>query len=265
MQATFLIAFREGLEAFLILGLILAFLNKSNLKAYKGWAWAGAILGLVTSIILAIVFSIFIDGFESEELQYFISLIVLVLAIILLTYMVFWMQHNAHISNMRQRITLSSNQKWMILLIVFSAILREGLETVLFLFALNVENGKDIMIGLFGGLFTSALLIMIVLKSTKEVPLKPFFKYSSYLILLVVAGLISMLVKGLQMATYIPTFIETLYDSSYFITNDSNTGKILAVLMGYDATPSLLQFLSWIGYIGLITFLMYKKGKQHVS
>ncbi len=173
--------------------------------------------------------------------------------------MVFWMQHNAHISNMREKITLSTNQKWMIFFIVFTAILREGLETVLFLFALDVDEGKELLIGLVGGLVVSATIIWIVLKSSKKLPLKAFFQYSSYLILLIVAGLVSMLVKGLQMAEFIPTFIKPLYDSSAVIANDSTVGKVLGVLMGYDATPSLLQFLSWVGYIVFISLLLWRK------
>lgn len=262
MEASFFIAFREGLEAFLILGLILAFLDKSDLKEFKGWAWGGAVLGLVASIALAVIFTIFIDGFESEEMQYNISLVVLIIAIILLTYMVFWMQHNAHISNMRKKITLSTNQKWMIFFIVFTAILREGLETVLFLFALDVDEGKELLIGLIGGLVVSAVIIWTVLKSSKKLPLKPFFQYSSYLILIIVAGLVSMFVKGLQMAEYLPTFIDPLYDSSMIIANDSTVGKVLGVLMGYDASPSLLQLLSWVGYILLIGYLLYKRSKN---
>jgi len=262
MEASFFIAFREGLEAFLILGLILAFLDKSNLQMFKGWAWSGAIFGVVVSIALAVVFTIFIDGFESEEMQYNISLVVLVLAIILLTYMVFWMQHNAHVSHMRDKITLSTNQKWMIFFIVFTAILREGLETVLFLFALDVNDGQELLIGLVGGLVVSAVIIWIVLKSSKKLPLKPFFQYSSYLILLIVAGLVSMLVKGLQMAEFIPTFIDPLYDSSMVIANDSTAGKVLGVLMGYDATPSMLQFLSWIGYILFIGYLLFRRDRD---
>ena len=259
MEASFLIAFREGLEAFLILGLILAFLTKSGLDKFKVWAWSGAILGVASSISLAVVFTIFIDGFESEEIQYIISLAVLVAAIVLLTYMVFWMQHNAHVANMREKITLSTNQKWMIFFIVFTAILREGLETVLFMFALDIDEGRELLLGLVGGLALSAGIIWLVLKSSKKLPLKPFFKYSSYLILLIVAGLVSMLVKGLQMAEYIPTFIKPLYDSSAMVANDSTAGKILGVLMGYDATPSLLQVVAWFAYIGFISLLLWRR------
>ncbi len=259
MEASFLIAFREGLEAFLILGLILAFLNKSGLERFKGWAWSGAVLGIVASVALGVVFTIFIDGFESEEIQFAISLAVLAVAIVLLTYMVFWMQHNAHVANMREKITLSTNQKWMIFFIVFTAILREGLETVLFMFALDIDEGSELLIGLVGGLVVSAIIIMIVLKSSKKLPLKPFFKYSSYLILLIVAGLVSMFVKGLQMSEYLPTFVKPLYDSSSIITNDSTAGKVLGVLAGYDATPSLLQVVAWLGYITFISFMLLRR------
>ena len=262
MEASFIIAFREGLEAFLILGLILAFLDKSGLSSFKTWAWSAAFSGLVVSILLAVVFTIFVDGFESETLQYIVSLCVLAVAIVLLTYMVFWMQHNAHISNMREKITLSRNQKWMIFFIVFTAILREGLETVLFMFALDMGEESTLLWGLLSGLAVAAALIMIVFKSSKQLPLKPFFTYSSYLILLIVAGLFAMFVQGLQMASYLPTFISPLFDSSALISNDSGTGKVLGVLIGYDATPTLLQVIAWVGYLGLIGFLLMRRKKD---
>ena len=259
MEAAFLIAFREGLEAFLILGLILAFLYKSGLEYLRIWAWSGAIAGVVASVVLAVLFTLFIDGFESEELQYLISLIVLAAAIVLLTYMVFWMQHNAHVANMQKKITLSTNQKWMIFLIVFTAILREGLETVLFMFALDMEEGGVLLTGLAGGLILSALLVWLVFKSSRKIPLKPFFKYSSYLIMLIVAGLVSTLVKGLQMAEYLPTLKKPLYDSSMLISGDSAAGKVLGVLMGYDAAPSLLQVFAWVGYLLFVGYLLYRR------
>jgi len=98
MEASLVIAFREGLEAFLVLGIILAFLQKANLSHFKKYAWAGFALGILFSIVLAFLFTVVVDGFESEELQYNISLAVLLIAILLLTYMVFWMQHNSDIA-----------------------------------------------------------------------------------------------------------------------------------------------------------------------
>jgi len=265
MEAVFVIGFREGLEAFLVLGIILAFLKKADLQNFKMYAWGGFFFGIVASIVLAIIFTVVVDGFESEELQYNISLVVLFLAIILLTYMVFWMQHNVDIANMQKRIELSTNQKLATFFIVFTAILREGLETVLFTLALMMDNQSttmEVISGLFVGLLLSATLIWLLFKSSIKLPLKKFFKYSSYLILLIVAGLVSLFIKGLQAYEYLPTYINPLYDSSFILTNDSIVGRFLGILMGYDAKPSLLQVLGWMGYL-LLIFIMIKRRRNN--
>lgn len=265
MEATLIIAFREGLEAFLVLGIILAFLEKVNLSKIKKYAWGGFFVGILSSIVLAFTFAVIVDGFESEDLQYLISLGVLLIAIVLLTYMVFWMQHNAEIANMKNKIELSRNQKWVTFLIVFTAILREGLETVLFTLALIMDGENtttDIFMGLGLGLLISGAVIWLLFKSSLKLPLKKFFQYSSYFILFIVAGLVGLFIKGLQSAEYIPTFVSPLYDSSFLLSNDSIVGKLLAILIGYDATPSLLQLLGWSGYLVTIFILLKLKGKK---
>ena len=259
MEAALIIAFREGLEAFLVLGIILAFLSKTHLDRYKKVAWAGFWMGIISSVILAVIFTVVVDGFESEELQYDIGLGVLLFAIILLTYMVFWMQHNAILSTMQRKIELSTNQKLATFLIVFSAIFREGLETVVFTLALAMDGEstpQQIWTGLVIGLSASALIIWLMMKGTKRIPLKQFFKYSSYFIMLIVAGLVSLFIKGLQAAEYLPYYKLPLYDISHLLSNDSWLGKFLGILMGYDAMPSLLQVVGWIGYLLLIIVFM---------
>ncbi len=264
MEASLIIAFREGMEAFLVLGIILAFIEKTNLQHFKIYAWGGFFSGIVASIALAVIFTVVVDGFESEDLQYNISLLVLLFAIVLLTYMVFWMQHNADIANMQKKIELSTNQKWVTFLIVFTAILREGLETVLFTLALMMDGESStigIIFGLLIGLLASAILIWLLFKSSVQLPLKKFFEYSSYLILLIVAGLVSLFIKGMQAYEYLPTYIAPLYDSSRILSNDSLLGRFLGILMGYDAIPSLLQVLGWVGYL-LLIFTLIKIRKK---
>ena len=266
MEASLIIAFREGMEAFLVLGIILAFLEKVNLQHFKSYAWGGFFSGIAASIILAVIFTVVVDGFESEELQYNISLVVLLFAIILLTYMVFWMQNNADIANMQKKIELSNNQKWVTFFIVFTAILREGLETVLFTLALMMDGESttmEVLSGLLLGLLASALLIWLLFKSSVKLPLKKFFEYSSYLILLIVAGLVSLFIKGMQAYEYLPTYIAPIYDSSFILSNDSIVGRFLGILMGYDAMPSLLQLLGWVGYL-LFIFTLIKLRKKNV-
>ncbi len=256
MEAFLIIAFREGLEAFLILGIVLAFLEKQELFHIKKYAWGGFFVGIFCSVVFGILFTIVVDGFESEELQYDISLMVLLIAIVLLTYMVFWIQRNSEAATMRKKIELSSNQKWITLLIVFTAIFREGMETVLFSLALIMGDGatslKDSFLGIAIGFIVSGVSIWLLFKSTIKLPLKSFFKYTSLLILFIVAGLVSLLIKGMQGNELLPTFVLPLYDSSFLIANDSFIGKTFQVLLGYDAKPSFLQLMGWFGYLALM-------------
>ena len=266
MEASLVIGFREGLEAFLVVGIILAFLQKADLSQFKKYAWGGFTLGVLFSIILAVIFSVVVDGFESEDLQYNISLGVLLFAIILLTYMVFWMQHNSDIAIMQKKIELSNNQKWITLLIVFTAILREGLETVLFTLSLMMnaeDSSSDVLAGLVVGLGISAFLIWLLFKGSIKIPLKQFFLYSSYLVLFIVSGLVSLLIKGMQAYEYLATYISPLYDSSWLLTNESIVGKFMGVLIGYDAMASLLQVLGWLGYLLIISTLLFIKGRKN--
>lgn len=259
MGAALVIAFREGLEAFLVVGIILAFLEKTGLEHFKRYAWGGFVSGIVVSFALAIVFTVVVDGFESEDLQYNISLAVLLLAIILLTYMVFWIRDNAELANLQKKIAFSTNQKLAIFLIVFTAILREGLEMALFTLALIMDGEStviDVLSGVCIGLTASGIIIWILFKGAIKIPLKKFFQYSAYLILFIVAGLVSLLIKGLQAYEYLPMIIAPLYDSLFILTNESLLGRFLGILVGYDARPSLIQFAGWAGYLILLLTLM---------
>lgn len=264
MEAAIVIAFREGMEAFLILGIVLAFLQQSGFVSAKRYAWAGFIAGVFLSLILAVAFALFIDGFESEDLQYNISLFVLFVAIILLTYMVFWMRHHSTAS-LTEAIGSSNNQKWITFFLIFSAVLREGLETALFSLSLVMEDEALVMpvlTGLVVGLLLSALVVALCFRWAVKMPIKQMFLYSSYLIIFIVAGLVSLLVQGLQGYRYLPEIISPLFNISFVLSNESVLGKVLQVLIGYDATPSLLQFGGWSLYLVSIFLIIKLRGKR---
>ncbi len=265
MEAFFVVAFREGLESFLVLGIVLAFLQKQSLGHIKKYAWGGFAIGILLSLASGIIFSVVVDDFSSEELQYSISLGVLLIAIVLLTYMIFWMQHNSEAAKLRNKIELSTNQKLITFLIVLAAIFREGLETVLFSLALTMGAEVSFVqafLGLSFGFSISGLIVWLLFKSSIKLPLKSLFKFSTILLVFSVAGLVSLFVKGMQGIELLPTLISPIFDLSSFIPNDSFFGRILQVFVGYDAKPSLLQILSWSGYLGLL-YLVFRMRRRH--
>ena len=263
MEAFFVIAFREGLEAFLVLGIVLAFLQKKNLIGIKKYAWLGLVIGILCSLFLGFIFTVVVDGFESEELQYDISLGVLLVAIVMLTYLIFWMQHHSTTPEIQNKIEQSTNQKLVTFFIVFFALFREGFETVLFSLALLMSNDVTVSEGMFGlslGFISSGLFTWGLFTGAIKLSLKKFFTYSTYLLLFIVAGLFSLFLKGMQAAEYLPHFYMPLFNVSYIISNDSAIGKMLSALFGYDAMPSLMQVASWVVYLSIIfVFLSWRK------
>lgn len=266
MEAFLVISFREGLEAFLVLGIVLAFLQKQGLNHVKKFAWIGFALGILGALVFGFAFSVIVDGFESEELQYNISLVVLFIAIILLTYMVFWIQSNSDTAAMREKIELSANQKLITFLLVFTAIFREGMELVLFTLALLMGEGAQISDGLLGlgiGFVASGIIVWLLFKSSIRLPLKQFFQYTSLAILFIVSGLVSLFIKGMQGNEFLPIIKAPLFDISSFISNESFLGKTLQVLIGYDAKPSLLQMICWASYLVLMFIIFRLRKKKH--
>lgn len=258
MSAAFVIAFREGLEAFLILGIVLSILDKAQLNSDKKFAWFGLFLGFVASLIMTFVFMVLIDGFEKEDIQYQVSLVILLFAIIMLTSMLFWIENNDIRKNIENKIILSTNQKLVIISLIFFAILREGFELVVFLFALSSNLDFDSNQASYGtllGLSSSALLIYVAFVYTKVINIKKVFQYSSIAIMLITAGLCSLLIRGLQAKDYMSSYIDPLYDISHIMSNNSIVGQFAAALVGYDATPSLLQVLVFVLYIIIVSYI----------
>lgn len=261
MEAIAVIVFREGLEALLIVGFVLAFFNKSKLTHLKFYVWLALFLGVIFATALAFALTVFVDGFTSESLQYNLSLIFLLMAIVLLIYMIFWVKNNSDIVKMQKKISLSSNQKLITFFLIFITTMREALESALFIFALEMDraiNFQELIIGSAIGLGSASLFIYLLFRSSINLSIKAFFQYSSYFLVFIVAGLMGLFIKGMQSYDYLPMLYAPLYDSSFLIGNDSIVAKILGALVGYDATPSLLQFSGWS--ITLMTlFLLLRK------
>lgn len=264
MEAAFFLAFREGLEAFLIVGILLSILDKLNLQKEKKFVWFGLLVGLIASAILAFIFIVAIDGFESEEIRYAVTLGILAFAIVMLSYILFWVHNNKIKDHLHRQIEFSLNQKLTIFGVIFFAVLREGFELVMFIMALSSNfnfSANSTAIWTTLGLMASAVLVYLIFATSKQLNLKQVFNYSSFMILIITAGLLSLLVRGLQAKDYLGVIINPLYDTSSIVTNDSTLGQIMGALIGYDATPSLLQVGAFVGYILFVGYLLFRKSR----
>lgn len=262
MLSSFFIAFREGLEAFLIIGIIISYLIKTGERRYVKHVVYGAALAIVLSIGLAYIFELFLGGFEGRLEQIFEGAVML-LAVIVLTYMIFWMNRQA--KSIRSDIevsvekAISGGRVFSLLFLGFIVVFREGAETVLFFRAISYQvNSTELIIGGITGILSSIVLAFIFFVSTRKINLSAFFKFTGILIMLISAGLFSTAVHEFQEAGLLPVVKDNIYDISGILSRDSVAGGILRSLFGYNPSPSLLETVSYSVYIVFIIFLLRK-------
>lgn len=252
MSGAFVITLREGLEAALIVGIILGYLAKTGQPGYYRQVFLGVIGAVVASIATAAVFKSVLGGFEEYE-QIFEGIFML-LAVCLLTPVIFWMHNNSKNikSNLENKINTAVSGKQMLGLAVISflSVYREGVETVLFLgaAAFNSSAGGTLAGGITG-IITAIVLALIIFKGTSKLNLKTFFKVTGAVLVLFAAGLAAHGVHELQEAGIIPVIIEHVWNTNGIINENNYIGSLLKSLFGYNGNPSLLEVISWCLYM----------------
>lgn len=260
MLSSFFIAFREGLEAFLIIGIIISYLVKIGEKKYVKHVIYGAVLAIALSIGLAYIFQLLLGGFEGKVEEIFEG-IVMMLAVVVLTYMIFWMNRQA--KSIRSDIEVSIEKAvdrgrvFSLLFLGFIVVFREGAETVLFFRAISYQaNSSELIIGGTLGILSSIVLAVIFFLSTRKVNLSAFFKFTGILIMLIAGGLFSTSIHEFQEAGIIPIIKDNIYDLGNILSKDGVFGGILRSLFGYNPSPSLLETAGYIIYIVVILLLI---------
>lgn len=262
MLASFLITFREGLEAFLIVGIILSYLTKLDAKEYNKFIYLGVFLGIIVSMFIAYIFQVLIFSIDNEHYQHYLMIFILLFATIVLSYMVVWMSNQSkqikgEMEENLKKLVTTGNIIGMVFL-AFLAVLREGFETVLFFSSITLTEGFTMEQGLIGaviGLVLSLFLVYTLMKGAKNIPLKSFFKYTGLLILIIAGGLFGSAVSMMQAAELLPTFIPVVYDISFILDDRGLFGTFLRALFGYNSSPTFLHLLSWSFYMITAIFL----------
>lgn len=272
MLASFLITFREGLEAFLLVGIVLAYLRKLDASHHAKWIYLGVAAGLVASLAGAVVFQVVVDQFDNERYQTMLMIGVLLVASVVLSSMALWMQrqaraHTESVKRQLQGYVDSGNLLGMVLL-SFVAVLREGFETVLFFSALTYSGqGVELEAGAMGaalGLAAAIALVWLLMRGTRRVPLQPFFRYTSLLVIVIAAGLLGSAVNMMQSVGLITVLPAPLFDISHILNDRGLVGTFLRALFGYNSSPTPLQFGSWLLYLG-IAVTLWRRGYTRAS
>ena len=260
MGASFVIALREGIEAALIVSIVLAYLKQVGASDRARYVWIGTAIAVVLSAILGVV--IFVAGaeFEGRTEEIFEGLVTLA-AVIVLTWMIFWMRRQgARIrSELQEKVETALVAGGFALAgLAFFAVLREGIETALFLFAAaqgTAVEGSDVtpalqLIGAVLGLAIAVILGVLIYRGGIRMNLRTFFRVTGMILVVVAAGLFAYSLHELQEAGWLPFLEGTAYDLSATLPDDEGLGAILRGLVGYNADPT------WLEVVGLATYLV---------
>ncbi|MDO8513031.1 MAG: FTR1 family protein [bacterium] len=274
MIQSFIITFRETLEVALILGIILSYLVRTKQTKYNNVVYMGIISGIVASIIGALLFSKIAGGFTGRAEEIFEGITMLVGAL-LLTTMILWMMKQKHIAGeLEHRVSeeLAEVHKFGLFLLVFIAVLREGIETVIFLGATSFVSTNNNMMGALAGITVAIFLGYAIFVGSMKINIKKFFNITSILLILFAAGLVAHGIHEFQEAKIIPTAIEHVWninppvnlDGSYPILHENGyIGSILKGLFGYNGGPSLIEILSYFIYLVSVLVLWRNIEKVH--
>ncbi len=260
MFVTFLLALREGLEAALIVGILFGFLRKSGQMARGTTVWLGVLTAIALSVLLAIGINLIGAELEGTAEQLFEGTMML-LAVAILTWMIFWMRSQSHQLKdeleSKLRAQLQSGARWGLFAMAFLAVFREGVETALLIGAAAFQTDAAAAIGgSVLGLLCAALLGYLIYAATIKLNLRAFFSVTSIALLIFAAGLLGHAVHEFQEAGVLPMLTAQTYDLSALLNQDSTLGQFLRTLIGYADAPSLLESLSYVAYWAAILWIM---------
>lgn len=251
MAASLLITFRETLEATLVVGIILAFLRKEKAdKRFHRSVWAGVAAGITISILLAWIFETFLHEWSRGHEEVVEGALMFVAAA-LLTWMICWVSRQARVrEKIEQRVSGYHVREELVGLFVLTlvSVLREGIETIIFLNA-AVSAGNS---GFFGGMLGVVLALLLgflFFTGVHRMRLKLFFQVSSILLILFAAGLIAHGIHEFQEAGFFSFLNKELWNMNHLLSDAGTVGSLLKGLFGYNGNPSGLEVLAYIIFL----------------
>jgi high-affinity iron transporter len=266
MLATALIVFREVLEAALVVGIVLA--ASQGVKRHGLWVAAGIAAGVAGSIVVAA----FADGIAnalSGVGQELFNAAVLFTAVAMLGWHNIWMgRHGRELAvaagDVGKLVLSGARPLYALAVVVGLAVLREGSELVLFLYSIAAANrttaadfAGGTALGLAGGMAEGAALYLGLLR----IPLRQLFSVTSWMILLLAAGMAAQGAAFLEQGDVLPALGNNVWDTSFLLADDSVLGRVLHALVGYVASPDGIQILFYVATLVVIGMLMRLAGR----
>ena len=266
MFAAAIIVFREVLEAALIISIVLG--ASRGIAARGRWVAAGVAAGIAGASIVAASAGVIAQSFSSTG-QPLLDATILLIAVAMLSWHNIWMASHgrslaAEMKALGNDVKTGNRPLTALMVITMMAVMREGSEVVLFLWAIAADGATRLgmLTGGFVGLLAGSLVGALLYRGLLFIPVRHFFSVTSWLILLLTAGLASEAAGFLNQAGLLPALGQGLWNSSAILSQESAAGRLLHVLIGYTARPSGLQLLFYFVTLFGVYALMRQVGRS---
>ena len=268
MFGTAVIIFREVLEAALIIGILAA--ATTNVPNRNRWLTAGVVAGVAGAGIIA-AFADVIGALANGIGQEIFNATVLGIAVLMLAWHNIWMSSHgavlaANAKSVGQSITDGNRECSIILVIVGLAVLREGSETVLFLYGIAASDSSGqvpMILGGIVGLLSGIAVGYLMYAGLLRIPLRWFFSVTGILVLLLAAGMASQAAHFLIQADLLPSLAAPVWDTSAILPENKLPGMLLQSLIGYDSRPAGMQIIFYFSALFAIAFGMRLAKRPH--
>lgn len=266
----FLIMLREGLEAALIVSLIASYLSRTGRRQWMGAIWVGALTAAALCLAIGWAINETTGEFPQKQQELFEGIVALV-AVVMLSYMVFWMRRVASSSkaDLQQAVDRalsggsSTRQALALIAMVFLAVAREGMESVFFLIAAFQQDvGAAAPAGAVAGLLSAIILGLLIYFGGTRLPLGAFFRWSGVFILFVAAGLAAGAIRAFHEAGLWNHFQSIAFNLSQVLSTHSLAGTLLEGLLGYQETPSVSEVGVYLLYLLPALVLFFREPRQ---
>jgi high-affinity iron transporter len=261
MLFSLLVSLREGVEIALIIAIVLGYLKRTGRGDYARQIWAGVGIAAALSVALGAVLEFTAASLSGQVLEAFEGFTML-FAVAILTWMIFWMKRQAAgISrHLREQVdtAIRAGAPSALVFLAFSAVAREGLETVLFLFAgARNASAAEYLLGGALGFAIAAAIGAVIYRGATRLPLRQFFLVSGVALIVLAAGLISNALGELREAQVLLNQGPRPWDMDGVLSMYTNLGTFLHTVVGYNSAPTLLQIVAYWGYlISTLTFFL---------
>jgi len=260
--AAAVLTFREGLEAALVVAIMLSYLRKLGRLEHQWLVWAGVLSASALAVAFTVLLAAIGETFDYPAKGIYEGITSL-LAVTMLTYMIYWMSKQARYikGSLEQSMkgSLMKGATWGLFTVAFLTVAREGVETALFLSAsVFGTSGAATLVGGLVGLALAVGVAYAVYVAGIRLNMRTFFKGTSILRLIFGASILRYAVQEFEEVGWLPPLIEHVWNTGSIIPSGSTLGSVLTALIGYKSNPSLIQVIAYASYLLIVGLLFFR-------